>query len=138
MNRRGGPVVEIDVKRFDTALKTRGLTQSGLAKMIGVTPGVVSRILSRGSCRQKLLADISDALWTSIENLVPARSTKVTAPEHWRQVAGLTREELAEKAGVGVQTLYRLEHEEGDILSFNAACLARACGVPMGVYLGYE
>jgi transcriptional regulator with XRE-family HTH domain len=49
--------------------------------------------------------------------------------KHWRQLRGLTQAQLADRAGVSRDTLYRLERGEGGVSVENLLRIARGLGV---------
>lgn len=134
-----GPTIEIDSGKLGALIVERGLNMTKLAALIGSNGRTISVILSRGTCRQEMLTDIAKALSIEEKELLRIRDrSDCSAPEYYRLRAGLTRDRLSEKSGVCVHSITNLERGNCDVLGFTAACLAKACGVPIGVYLGYE
>ena len=138
---RRGPIVKINSARLREELGWRGISQIGLALEIGTQEECVSRLISRGRCRSETLESIEEALHLPKNTLLvldPGDQLPTdNKPRYYRLKAQMTVQELAEKSGVSTNTISRLENGT-DCYSFNAACLAKALGVPMGVYLGYE
>ena len=135
---RRGPIAKIDSVRVREELGRRGLSQRALAEMLGTYEKTVSKILSRGTCYSETLYNIEDTLQLPRNTLLRRdKEDRNNKPRYYRLKAQMTVYELAEKAEVSTETISRLENG-GDCYCFNAACLATALGVPMGVYLGYE
>lgn len=130
--------MKIDPRRLKEELGRRGLSQRALAQTLGVWEKQVSKIMARGSCSSDMLDDIEAALQLPSHTLLRRdKEDRDNKPRYYRLKARMTVRELGEKAGVGVETISRLENG-GDCYSFLAAALAKVLGVPMGVYLGYE
>lgn len=132
----GGAIVEIDVLALRDLIFESHITITELARRVGTSRDTISTILGRGTCRSGMVRGLADALDID-ESIICPRGDR-SAPEYYRVLADLTQEELAEKTGLSKNTISRLELGKGDVLTFNAYCLAQACGVPMAVYLGYE
>lgn len=138
---RRGSTLKIDVDKLKKEMAKRELTQVGLADLIVMDQVGVSRLISRGNCRSETLQDIEEALGLPLFSLLaPGEEANIPTnnkPRYYRMKAKLSTRDLAEKSGVSIKTINRLENGY-DCYSFNAACLAQALGLPMGVYLGYE
>ncbi len=138
---RRGSILKIDVGRLKEELEKRELTQVALADLIDMHEEGVSRLIARGNCRSETLRDIEEALelprFTLLGPGEEASLPTASKPRYYRLMAKLSTRDLAEKSGVSIKTINRLENGY-DCYSFNAACLAKALGLPMGVYLGYE
>jgi transcriptional regulator with XRE-family HTH domain len=52
---------------------------------------------------------------------------------HWRKLRGLTQAQLADRAGVSRDTLYRLEHGDGGVSVENLLRIVRGLGVLAGL-----
>lgn len=138
-NKHGGSLVDIDSQALKALIEEQELSLTAVAEMVESNASTISRIISRGNCRQEMLYDLALVLEVSCRDLMRnKKETRLSAPEFCRVAAGLSIDELSKKAGVNRHSIARLEAGEGDVLSFNAYCLAKACGVPTGVYLGYE
>jgi DNA-binding XRE family transcriptional regulator len=138
----GGAYVKIDVAKMKELiyLRTGGGrgSQGRFARMCGIDPSIFCRILKRGNCAVFMLGRIATAMGVEPDEFVADIGMFKSKPQAYRLRAGLSRQQLAEKAGVTESCVSRVEMGDRDCLAFTAACLSKALGVPMGKYLGYE
>lgn len=134
----GGTIVTIDVPRLQTALVDRGYcSMRSFSLSIGMLPSQLAHTVKRGRCRSDMLARIERGLALAPGALSTDGAGK-SRPRSYRQLKGWSVKQLSEKSGVSTGVITRLERGEGDCYAFTAACLSKALGIPMGVYLGYE
>ena len=94
------PVVAMDIgKRIAQVREEKQLTQSGLAREMGVSQSAVSQIeAGERNPSYEMLRDIAKALGVSVPHLVGAPVEKLSPEEetHFRQYRGLSPEARAE------------------------------------------
>lgn len=138
---RRGSILKINSALLKEELEKRELTQVGLADLIDMHEEGISRLIARGNCRSETLQDIEEALGLPrFTLLMPGEEAPLptsSKPRYYRLLAKMSTRDLSAKSGVSIKTINRLERGY-DCYSFNAACLAKALGLRMGVYLGYE
>lgn len=134
----GGMSVTIDIPRLRTALVDRGYrSMRSFSLSVGMSPSQLAHAMKRGRCRSDMLARIEKGLALA-PGALNADGASQSKPRFYRQLKGWSVNQLSEKAGVSTSIITRLERGEGDCYAFTAACLSKALGIPMGVYLGYE
>lgn len=136
-----GSAVDFDGKKVKGYILAQSKSISQFSREKGFTRDVLAHILAKGRCSEYTLSRIADALGREpqefFKDVAPVKK-EMTIPLAYRLQAKMTRRELALKAGISARSIERLERGDGECSVFTAACAARALGLPMGRYLGYE
>lgn len=126
-----------DTKVLRAEAKKKFKTLQSFADALGVDRSQISHILRKGYCQADTMKKLADTLGIPCKDLAP-ESVSHNKPLMCRIERGISVEELVAKSGVSRTTIGTLESGTGNITAFNAFCLAKALGLTMDEYLGYE
>lgn len=128
-------------KLLRAARERAGITRVKLAELIGEdTRHVVDHELNGRIPLLGYCVKVADALQISLDELF-GREHKplwvVTTPCDWRETYGLTKAELAQKAGISVGALRGVEQKQHDPMIITVECAADALGLGIDEYIGH-